>query len=193
MSAAIGLAIAIAGASPGAASPPPTGAPSVTEAATEPAVRPTLLWAATQLIPSPEWRVADGGVRFGVRWQITPLLYSFGINRKLSPWRALVVEPLVRHTGSIELFASPEYIAVTPVFHENWLLRAGIRAYFPLLHRGEYLSWSIGGSALYFRERGGAAYEAGLYTLGGVVGIQVTVTPTALLRSTTFTLSLRYF
>jgi hypothetical protein len=193
LSTAIGLAIAIVDASLGAASPSPPRAPSAMEAATEPAVHPTLLWAVTQLLPSPEWRVADGGVRFGVRWQITPLLYSFGINRKLSPWRALVVEPLVRHSGSMELFASPEYITVTPVFHENWLLRAGIRAYFPLAHRGEYLSCSLGGSALYFRERIGAAYEAGLYTLGGVVGIQVTVTPTALLRSTTFTLSLRYF
>jgi hypothetical protein len=162
-------------------------------AATEPAVRPTLLWAAAQLLPSPQWRVAKGVVHGGVRWQVTPLLYSFGVNRRLSPWRKFVVEPLVRHAGSVELFGSPEYIAVTPAFVRNWLFRGGIRAYFPLLHRGEVLSCSVGGSALYFLQRAGSAFEGGLYTLNGVVGAQVTYTPTESLRSTTFTLSLRYF
>jgi hypothetical protein len=191
--AAVALAIASFSSSPSAAAPSPSRALGEREAATEPNVHPTLLWAAAQLLPSPEWRVTERGVRFGVRWQVTPLLYSFGINKKLMPFRTLVVEPLVRHAGSVELFASPEYITGTPVFQKNWLLRGGLRAYFPLAHRGEYLSCSIGGSALYFREHVGASYEAGLYTLGGLVGVQVTYTPTALLRSTTFTLSLRYF
>jgi hypothetical protein len=162
-------------------------------AATEPAVRPTLLWAAAQLLPSPQWRLANGVVHGGVRWQITPLLYSFGVNRRLSPWRRFVVEPLVRHAGSVELFGSPEYLAVTPAFVQNWLFRGGIRAYFPLLHKGEVLSCSLGGSALYFLHHVGSAFEGGLYTLNGIVGAQVTYTPTKSLRSTTFTLSLRYF
>ena len=55
------------------------------------------------------------------------------------------------------------------------------------------MSCSLGGSALYFREQMGASYEAGLYTLFGTVGAQVTYTPTAALRSTTITLSIRYF
>jgi hypothetical protein len=121
------------------------------------------------------------------------MLYSFGINRKLSPWRTFVVEPLVRHAGSIELFASPEYITVTPDFTHNWMFRGGVRAYYPLVQRGEYLSCSLGGSALYFRERAAASYEAGLYTLFGIFGAQVTYTPTEALRSTTITLSIRYF
>jgi hypothetical protein len=193
LSAVIALALAIFGASPSAAAPSPSRALGEREAATEPDVHPTLLWAAAQLLPSPEWRVTEGGVRFGVRWQVTPFLYSFGINRKLSPVRFFVVEPLVRHAGSVELFGSPEYLAVTKVFQNNWLLRGGIRAYFPLAHRGDYLSCSIGGSAFYFRERVGASYEVGLYTLAGFAGVQVTYTPTTLLRSTTLTLSLRYF
>ncbi|AUX38603.1 MULTISPECIES: hypothetical protein [Sorangium] len=162
-------------------------------AATEPDIRLTLPWLLVQLVPSPELWIGSGEAHFGVRWQVTPLLYSFGMNRKLSPWRAFVVEPLTRHSGSLELFGSPEYIARPGALGERWILRGGVRAYFPLLHRGDYLSCSLGGSAIYARERLGAAYEAGVYTLFGALGAQVTTTPTAALRSTTITLSIRYF
>ncbi|WP_437335185.1 hypothetical protein [Sorangium sp. So ce394] len=162
-------------------------------AATEPDIRLTLPWLLVQLVPSPELWIGSGEAHFGVRWQVTPLLYSFGMNRKLSPWRAFVVEPLTRHAGSLELFGSPEYIARPGAFGERWIFRGGVRAYFPLLHRGDYLSCSLGGSAIYARERLGASYEAGIYTLFGALGAQVTTTPTAALRSTTITLSIRYF
>lgn len=170
-----------------------TEAEAAAEPATEPAVRPTLAWLVPQLVPSPEWWITSRGVRFGVRWQITPLLYSFGLNRRLSRLRGLVVEPLARHAGSIELFASPEYITRSPSFAENWAMRGGVRAYYPLVQRGEYLSCSLGGSMLYAQDHLGASYEAGLYSFFGVLGVQVTVTPTAALRSTTITLSIRYF
>ncbi|WP_437756005.1 hypothetical protein [Sorangium sp. So ce1389] len=162
-------------------------------AATEPGIRFTLPWLFVQLVPSPELWIGPSGTHFGVRWQVTPVLYSFGINRKLSPWRAFIVEPLTRHAGSIELFGSPEYIAGAGDLAGSWMARGGVRAYFPLLARGDYLSCSLGGSALYFREQVAASYEAGLYTLFGGLGAQVTYTPTAALRSTTITLSIRYF
>lgn len=161
--------------------------------ATEPAVHPTLLWTMAQAVPSPEWLFRGGAVHFGARWQVTPLLYSFGINRKLSPWRSFVAEPLVRHVGSIELFGAPEYLALGGSFAKSWLFRGGLRAYFPLLHRGEYLSCSIGGSAFHVRDRGGSAYEGGLYTLFGFLGAQVTYSPAAHFRATTLSLSLRIF
>ncbi|WP_437734249.1 hypothetical protein [Sorangium sp. So ce1335] len=174
---------------------------AVSGSATEPDIRLTLPWLLLQLVPSPELWIGPSGTRFGLRWQVTPLLYSFGINRKLSPWRAFVVEPLTRHAGSIELFGSPGYVAGSGAAPEGWTLRGGVRAYFPLLDHGETLSCSLGGSALYARahtqahtyDRLAASYEAGIYTLFGGLGAQVTVTPTAALRSTTITLSLRYF
>ncbi|WP_437599892.1 hypothetical protein WMF28_44400 [Sorangium sp. So ce590] len=166
---------------------------AATAAATEPGIRLTLPWLLVQVVPSPALWIGPGEAHLGIRWQVTPLLYSFGMNRKLSPWRAFVVEPLTRHAGSIELFGSPEYIARPGAFGERWMLRGGVRAYFPLLHRGDYMSCSLGGSAVYARERLGASYEAGVYTLFGALGVQVTHTPTAALRSTTFTLSIRYF
>src|SRR5689334_10224774 len=99
---------------------------------------PTLLWMLAQTVPSPELGAGGPSPVFGLRWQITPLLYSFGIYRKLSPWRLFVVEPLTRQSGSIELFVSPEFLA------GDWLARVGVHATFPVLERGEKLAFTIG-------------------------------------------------
>jgi hypothetical protein len=174
------------------ASARPAAAASSTEA-TPAGVHPTLLWAALQLVPSPEWMADGTTVYAGMRWQVTPLLYSFGINRKLFPWRSLIAEPTVRHSGSIELFASPEYLSRPGSFAEHWLFRGGVRSYFPLVDKGEALSASIGASLLHFDHHLGAAWSAGIYTLYGFVGAEITYCPTPALRSTTMTLSLRVF
>ena len=161
--------------------------------ATPPGIHPTWLWAGLQLLPSPEWMGDGAGSHAGMRWQVTPLLYSFGINRKLSPWRTLIAEPVVRHAGSIELFTSPEYLSKSGTFAEHWLFRGGLRSYFPLTAKGEYLSASLGASLLHFDHRLGAAWSAGVYTLYGFVGAELTYCPTPGLRSTTLTLALRVF
>ena len=161
---------------------------------TEPKVYPSSLWISSQFIPSPELiSVKDDRLRFGLRWQVTPLLYSFGINRKLNPWRYFVVEPLVRQNGSIELFFTPEWLNVTNKFKTNWLFRGGIRAYFPLYRRGEYLSGSLAASYYNFNEDQGISYEAGIYLFFGILGFQVTYSPEMKTSPWIFTLRLRYF
>ena len=121
---------------------------------TEPNVHPSSLWISSQFIPSPQFiSLKNDGLKFGLRWQVTPLLYSFGINRKLSPWRYFVAEPLVRQNGSIELFFTPEWLNVTDKFKTDWLFRGGIRAYFPLYRRGEYLSGSLATSYYNFNSK----------------------------------------
>jgi hypothetical protein len=139
----------------------------------EPRIHPTLPWVAAQLLPSPELTLAEEP-GFGMRWQVTPLSYSFGLHRSLSPWRSFVVEPLARQSGSIELCVSPEYLSA---LDEEFGMRFGIRSYFPLVERGEYLSFSIGSSYLRFGSEGGQAWEAGLYVLSGFVGIEVAYAP----------------
>jgi hypothetical protein len=143
----------------------------------EPSVHPTLPWAITQLIPSPGVAVGEAGARFGLTWQVTPLLYSFGIDPRLSPWRFFVVEPIVRHGGSIELYASPEYLVLGDSFRDRWGYRVGTRAYFPLVERGDYLSVSLGNSYFRFPEQDGASYEAGAYILFGYLGAVFTYSP----------------
>src|SRR5262249_19626780 len=150
-----------------------TSAHAEARRATEPDVHPTLLWLGLQLLPSPETAFGDGTARFGLRWQVTPFLYSFGINRRLSPWRFFVAEPLVRHSGSIEMFLSPEYIALDGSFWDKFLLRTGLRSYFPLIAKGEYLSVSLGASHYTLHGQGnGAAIEGGIYALFGILGAQ---------------------
>ena len=147
------------------------------EAVTEPDVRPTWLWLATQLVPSPEAVYGESTSRFGARWQVTPVLYSWGINRKLSPWRILVAEPLTRQSGSIELFFSPEYVMYGSRFTDGLVWRTGVRSYFPIIERGDYLSVSAGASHFTLGDRNGAAIEAGAYVLYGTVGAQLTWSP----------------
>ena len=160
----------------------------------EPAARVTLLWAALQLVPSPEIVVDGGTVRFGASWQVTPLLYSFGVNRKLSPWRSFVVEPIVRHSGSIELYAAPEVLGGRfGDAADRWIGRVGLRSYVPLITRGETLSLSVGGSLLRTRGTTGVGFDAALHTFGGLFGLRVGYSPTRGVRMTTIAFEIRVF
>src|SRR5262252_992981 len=148
-------------------------------------------WTVAQLIPSPLLVIGSGHVGGGVRWQVTPLVYSFGVTAH--PWRAFVIDPVARHAGSIELFGSPEWVCCAPGEGTNWLARGGVRAYLPLIGHGEALAGSL--SASYYRARGGpgTSFEAGIYVLFGVIGFTVTVSPHLSQREVIAALNLRYF
>jgi hypothetical protein len=155
---------------------------------------PTLaagLWTMAQLVPSPLLVVSSHHVGGGARWQITPLLYSFGVTAR--PWRTFVIEPIARHSGSIELYGSPEWACCAPGGHTSWLGRGGARLYLPLIERGESLSWSLGGSYYRATGGGGGAAELGIYTISGVFGLTVTVSPALAHREVITALSIRYF
>lgn len=149
------------------------------------------LWSLAQLIPSPLLVTGREHVGFGVRWQVTPLLYSFGIAQ--DPLRSFVVSPIARHSGSLELYGSPEWSCCAPS-GSSWVGRAGLRLYLPLLERGERLSWSLGGAYYHsFDGHDGVAADIGLYTLFGVLGVNVTVSPGLARREVITALSFRYF
>jgi hypothetical protein len=149
-----------------------------------------IVWTAMQLVPSPLFVVGTGNVGGGVRWQITPLVYSFGVAAK--PLRAFIVEPVARHAGALELYASPEWACCAPS-GTSWIGRAGLRTYVPLVARGESLSASAGVS--YYRAAGGDGFsmEVGVYALFGTIGLTVTFSPTLEGRETMLALALRYF
>jgi hypothetical protein len=153
--------------------------------------RPSWIWLGTQLVPSPEVLVGEGGTRAGLRWQLTPLLFSWGLRRRVPRWRSWIVEPLARHAGSAELYASPGLILGEPT---RALVRAGGRVYAPLAEHGEALSASFGASYQQLAGQGAVALEGGLYFLFGILGVQVshTVGQRSAARSI-FTLSVRYF
>lgn len=169
----------------------------------EPQIRPTLGWFVAQLVPSPE--IAVGSTRnidlfgnaerstdvtFGLRWQLAPVLWSWGLNRHLSPWRFLVVDPIARHSGSIELDMNFDWFFGGV---DRVLVRPALRGNFPLFHRGEYLSMSLGTSAYLYDNVPRVAYEAGLYTLFGLFGVQATYAPAHEPLKAILTLRIRYF
>ncbi|HWL84553.1 MAG TPA: hypothetical protein VNO21_02055, partial [Polyangiaceae bacterium] len=149
------------------------------------------VWTLAQLVPSPLLVIGGGHLAGGLRWQITPFVYSFGVAAR--PVRAFVVDPVARHSGAVEIYASPEWACCASDDGTGWLARGGARVYLPIVGRGESLSGSIGGS--YYRASGGAggAIEVGAYTLFGVVGLTVTVSPALAHREIINALTIRYF
>ena len=129
------------------------------------------------------------------RWQVTPVLVSWGLRREVSPWRFFVADPLARHSGSTELFVAPEYF-----FHgdaaDRWSVRPGVRTYLPLYQRGEYASMSLGASYFHATAHGGrdsAGFELGAYALYGVFGAVVTYDPWDGPTRVMATLNVRFF
>ncbi len=167
---------------------------------------PTLLWTALQLIPSVEAVILDGRTRFGARWQLTPFLYSFGIDRRLLPVRMLVAEPDVRHSGSVEIYLQPELLSASFADKKGtvkgqgiaapdgiFLLRGGVRAYAPFVERGERLSGSLGTSVFQLGQLTGVSMDAGLHVFLGALGLRVSASPTPGLRLVTVGLEIRVF
>jgi hypothetical protein len=161
--------------------------------ARDPDVTLSFEWALFQLVPSPQLGFGDDGALFGLRWQVTPVLYSFATDARLSRWRWLMAEPIVRHSGSLELFLSPEYLALDGGIGARFGARAGLRSYFGLIQRGDYLSVSIGSSVFGFRDVEGASFEAGAYVLFGTLGLVLTYSPGFDAAPWLATLRLRYF
>ncbi|UQA56352.1 hypothetical protein [Polyangium aurulentum] len=155
---------------------------------------PTPIWAAAQLVPSPGVAVVRGEPALLLRWQVTPLLYSFALRPGLFPLRVLVAEPMTRHGGSVELFVSPEYLGLGRDFASRWGARTGVRSYFPLVDFGEGLAMSVGGAHVYHQREHAMSFEAGLYALFGVFGIEASFTPRLLGREAFFVaMRVRYF
>lgn len=164
---------------------------------------PTPEWAVSQLLPSPEvafgrqkhvdasGKVDEGPqAAFGLRWQLTPLLWSFGVHRSQSRFRTFVVDPLARHSGSLELSTTLEYIFGDI---DRLLVRPGIRTYLPVLAKGEALSVSLGTSVYSYDEGLRVAYDVGAYTFSGFLGVQLTVAPSHAPLAGIATIRLRYF
>lgn len=169
-----------------------TSADSIEAQSTESPRYITPEWALVQLVPSFTWTSVKGDVFAGVRWNVAPLLYSWGANRKLTPWRILMAEPYQRHSGSVELHVSPEWNNAE-FGNARWGTRSGVRAYFPVYRHGEHVSCSVGTNYVWFGSEKLIGYEASLYTLFGVFGVQAMYTPQRTSAPITISLNIKYF
>lgn len=100
-------------------------------------------WLLFQGIPSYTVASTSSQSRFGFEWEATPLLYSFGLTKLVSPWRSFFVEPTARFTGSIELVltgqAFPKKFGPSHFGSSVQLL-----GHLPLNERGEHLALHVG-------------------------------------------------
>ncbi|MCA9642879.1 MAG: hypothetical protein H6718_28645 [Polyangiaceae bacterium] len=160
---------------------------------TDPGIYPTPLWALSQLLPSPEWTFRSEDHYFGLRWRVTPLLYSYVTDRRLSRWRSLIAEPVVRHGGSFEWFITPGFAFGVADGESHFSARSGLRGYFPLIERGEYLSLSLGAGVDYRTPDLSPIAELGLYSLFGGLGLVGTHARFGDFTETSVRLQLGYF
>lgn len=149
------------------------------------------LWTAAQLVPSPVLVTGGSGAGAGMRWQLSLLVWSYGVVER--PLRSVLVHPIARHAGAVELYASPAWLCCAPQQRTSWMLQLGGRIYVPLVGRGE--NWVASFGAAYYRAspRHGAAIELGVYTLSSIVGLTVTVAPWLTAREVSTALTFHYF
>lgn len=140
-------------------------------------------WILVQAVPSPvlfeDRNDNDSRLQFGLRWQITPLSYCFNTNKMIQPVSCFKVNPLRRHSGSIELLAEPEWTmsSYRNSGLERFSLASGIRVFIPLQEYGEYLSASFALKYNFHKSITGEnkncpGIEAGIYTLFGIAGLK---------------------
>ena len=100
-------------------------------------------WLPFQAIPSMMVISHPGDIPFAFEWEATPLLYSFGMTRLVSPWYSFKVSQAARFTGSIELKATGQ-ISTRKTGSSYFGSSAQLIGHIPLMERGEYLGLNVG-------------------------------------------------
>jgi len=140
-------------------------------------------WTLLQAVPSfgfvQDANSNDARIQLALKWNITPVNFSFTANKYVSPFQFFMINPVRRNTGSIEIFIQPE-LATASYSYNNFNkfgLSTGTRLILPVSEMGENISASIGGKYNYRNLNSGEKYqsfgiEAGIYFIAGIVGFQ---------------------
>lgn len=126
------------------------------------------VWLPLQVIPSMTLYNDERTSAFGFEWEATPLLYSFGINRYISPWYSFVVEPTARFTGSVELNVAGQ-VFTTKLGTSYFAFSGHLMGFVPLAERGEHLTLNLGMGAYRIDGRTRLFKVAGVSTLFGMM------------------------
>lgn len=130
------------------------------------------IWLPLQLIPSFVLYQDDTRSRFGFEWEVTPVLYSFGMNDQISSWYSFVVEPTARFVGSVELTLAGQIFtakAGTSYFSSS----AQVMGFIPLFERGEHLTLNLGAGIYQIAGETRVFKIAGISTLFGILHLHV--------------------
>jgi len=123
-------------------------------------------WLQFQAIPSITILSSTSATQTGFEWEATPLLYSFGMTRLVSPWKSFIVEPPARFTGSIEFVVSGQ-ILTEKVGNSYFGGSAQLLGHIPLIERGEHLGLTVGIGSYSFSQSTPFFKVVGISTLFG--------------------------
>lgn len=150
-------------------------------------------WALTQAIPTitlfEDRNESSSRLKFGLEWQVIPFSYSFNANKYVSNFNFFFIRPSKRFSGSVETFFEPEYITGNFKYADlkKFMFKTGGRIVLPLMQRGEYFAFSLG--AGYYNQKtndnrviDGITYEAGIYTMFGMLGLKANYNQNAVSR-----------
>lgn len=130
------------------------------------------VWLPLQLLPTLTLYNDSRTSNFGFEWEVTPVLYSFGINRYVSPWYSFIVEPTARFTGSIEFNIAGQIF--TSKLGRSYFASSGqIMGFIPLSERGEHLTMNLGMGAYRIEGRTRIFKIAGISTLFGMLHLNL--------------------
>jgi hypothetical protein len=140
-------------------------------------------WMLVQAIPSPTFaedrNSTDTRLKFGLEWQVIPLSVSFGANEYVSPLSSFFIRPVKRFSGSAEIFFQPALAVGDYKYAQlnKFSYKTGARLVLPVSQKGEYLAVSLGAGYYSQKKIGGelndgVTYEAGLYTMFGMLGLK---------------------
>lgn len=126
------------------------------------------VWLPYQAIPGMMVISNPGDIPFAFEWEATPLLYSFGMTRKVSPWHSFFVVPPARFTGSIELKLTGQ-VSTRKAGRSYFGSSVQLIGHIPLIERGEYLGMNLGVAKYAFAGASPWFKVVGLSTLFGFV------------------------
>jgi hypothetical protein len=100
-------------------------------------------WLIQQVLPSYSWTCFQNQTNFAFEWEVSPVLFSFGMNRLNPKWHFFKVSQPERFTGSVELILSTQ-LYTSKVGTSYWGFSGQILAHIPLIEYGEYLGLNLG-------------------------------------------------
>lgn len=129
-------------------------------------------WLQLQAVPSYTIIATPNGNAFGFEWEVSPLLYSFGMTKLVSPWYGFIVEPPARFTGSVEVVVSGQLLT-KKIGGSYFGGSAQLLGHIPLLERGEYLGLNVGAAKYFLGDSSPLFAVGGISTLFGIVHFNI--------------------
>jgi hypothetical protein len=100
-------------------------------------------WLIMQAIPSVSWTCFPAQTHFSFEWEVTPILYSWGMTKLDPPLHFFFVTQPERFTGSVEFNISTQ-LYMNQVGASHWGFSGQLMAHLPLVEKGEYLGLNLG-------------------------------------------------